>query len=147
MKRLGRLLIAVCAGALDGCGHLLQHDVNPLCLLDVASELWTIVGLNEPPSIAWPRSQWVGRGRAERTAHAFDCRQASGTSACRLSLRVRRPTLAACTRTTQRTSSPLPDRQPRPCSVLQHRATNPEIKDGPWDFDRGTVSKDGRSSA
>ena len=41
---LHRLLIAVCAGALDGCGHLLQHDVNPLCLLDVASELWTNIG-------------------------------------------------------------------------------------------------------
>jgi len=36
---------------------------------------------------------------------------------------------------------------PAAAAVLQHRATNPEIKDGPWDFDRGTVSKDGRSSA
>jgi hypothetical protein len=36
---------------------------------------------------------------------------------------------------------------PAATAVLQHRATHPEIKDGPWDFDRGTASKDGRSSA
>ena len=28
-----------------------------------------------------------------------------------------------------------------------HRDTDPEIKDGPWGFDRGTVSSNGRSRA
>jgi len=36
---------------------------------------------------------------------------------------------------------------PAATAVLQHRATNLEIKDEPWGFGRGTVSKDGRSDA
>ncbi|MDM0047661.1 hypothetical protein [Variovorax sp. J22R115] len=36
---------------------------------------------------------------------------------------------------------------PAATAVLRHRATDPEIKDGAWSFDRGTASRDGRSSA
>lgn len=36
---------------------------------------------------------------------------------------------------------------PAATAVLRHRATDLEIKDGAWSFDRGTASRDGRSSA
>ena len=36
---------------------------------------------------------------------------------------------------------------PAATAVLRHRATDPEVKDGAWSFDRGTASRDGRSSA
>lgn len=35
---------------------------------------------------------------------------------------------------------------PAATAVLRHRATDLEIKDGAWSFDRGTASRDGRSS-